>query len=367
MKPARERRWHPEHVRVLRVEPQLGALLDGRASDLALWLEPGDLLVVNDAGTLPASLFGRTGDGAPLEVRLAAERAPGAWAAVLFGEGDWRARTEDRPPPPRLEPGERLVLSEGPGARLRAQVRAVSRLSPRLVELRFEPEGDAFWAALFRAGRPVQYSHLEHELELGDVQTAYATRPWAVEAPSAGLPLTSGLLVELRRRGVGIAAVTHAAGLSATGDPALDAALPLPERTEVAAAAVAAVVETRARGGRVVAAGTSVVRALESAAGRHGPRASTGVTNLRVGPEYQPRVVDGLLTGIHEPGTSHFELLQAFAPREALDAALAFAEAHGYLGHEFGDALLVLPPRRSARTPRDVRRLALDVGVQEEA
>jgi S-adenosylmethionine:tRNA ribosyltransferase-isomerase len=244
---------------------------------------------------------------------------------------------------------------------------AVSTRSPRLVALSFERCGDALWTALFRAGRPVQYSHLSRELELWDAQTAYAARPWAVEAPSAGLPLTSGLLAELRRRGVAIAPVTQAAGLSSTGDAALDATLPFPERFEVGAAAAAAVAAVRSAGGRVVAAGTSVVRALESAAGRHGPRASTGVTNLRVGPEYQPRVVDGLLTGIHEPGTSHFELLQAFAPREALDAALAFAEAHGYLGHEFGDALLVLPPRRSARTPRDVRRLALDVGVQEEA
>lgn len=345
MTPAVRRRWRPEEIRLLRVEPGSGALLDGYASDLATWLEPGDLLVVNDAGTLPASLSARTADGAPLEVRLAAERAPGVWEAVLFGDGDWRERTEDRPAPPRLGPGSLLVFAGG----LRARVVAFSKISPRLVQLRFEQDADAFWSGLFREGRPVQYSHLTGRLELWDTQTAYAARPWAVEAPSAGLPLTNGLLAELRRLGVAIAPVTHAAGLSATGDPALDAALPLPERYEVGERAVTAVVAARSRGGRVVAAGTSVVRALESATGPRGLEARSGVTRLRLGPSHRLRSVDGLLTGLHEPGTSHFELLRAFLPALALETAHAHAEARGYLGHEFGDAMLVLPERQTAR------------------
>jgi S-adenosylmethionine:tRNA ribosyltransferase-isomerase len=136
--------------------------------------------------------------------------------------------------------------------------------------------------------------------------------------------------------------VTHAAGLSSTGDPALDARLPLPERFEVAQATVDAVTETHARNGRVVAVGTTVVRALESAALGGPLRAQSGDTGLRIGPGFRARVVDGLLTGMHEPDSSHFALLAAFAPRELLAAAHRHAEAVGYLGHEFGDVALVL-------------------------
>jgi len=133
------------------------------------------------------------------------------------------------------------------------------------------------------------------------------------------------------------------------GDPAIDAALPLPERYQVPLATAAAVAESRARGGRVVAIGTSVVRALESAAAPRGAVGRSAVTRLRLGPRRRPRLVDGLLTGIHEPGTSHFELLRAFLPESVLRAAAARAERAGFLGHEFGDAMLVLPPHRVGR------------------
>ncbi len=128
------------------------------------------------------------------------------------------------------------------------------------------PRGDALWAALYREGRPVQYSYLAHDLPLWAVQTVYAARPWAFEMPSAGRPLSWEILLALRRKGVRWASLTHAAGLSSTGDPAIDAALPLAERYDIPAATVRAVADTRARGGRVIAVGTTVVRALEGAA-----------------------------------------------------------------------------------------------------
>ncbi len=198
----------------------------------------------------------------------------------------------------------------------------------------------------------MQYSHLAGPLALWHVQTPFGSRPWAVEAPSAGRALTVTLLQDLRRRGVRLERVTHAAGLSATGDPAIDAALPLPERYEVPPATVEAVEETRARHGRVVAVGTTVVRALEGAAARNAGRlrAGSGVTDLRLGPEDRPRIVDGLLTGLHEPGTSHFALATAFAPRSLLESAFRHAEELGYLGHEFGDSSLLLPSTPPARS-----------------
>jgi S-adenosylmethionine:tRNA ribosyltransferase-isomerase len=208
----------------------------------------------------------------------------------------------------------------------------------------FDAQGAALWSALYRAGRPVQYSYTAGPLALWHVQTVYGARPWAVEAPSAGLPLTWNLLLALRRRGVRLASLTHAAGLSSTGDAALDAALPRPERSDIPAATVEAVEATRAAGGRVVAVGTTVVRALEGRAVQHGGRLvpGEGTTDLLLGPGFVPRVVHGLLTGVHEPGSSHHALLQSFAPLPLLKEAAGHAEARGYLGHEFGDSCLLL-------------------------
>src|SRR4029079_2214736 len=143
--------------------------------------------------------------------------------------------------------GERLRFGE-----LDAESVARAALSPRLVAIRFGATGDALWAALYRQARPVQYSYLAHELPLWAVQTVYAARPWAFEMPSAGRPLSWETLLALRRRGVARATLTHGAGLSATGDPAIDAALPLPDRYEIPAATVQAIADARARGGRVI-------------------------------------------------------------------------------------------------------------------
>jgi len=328
-------------TRLLHADPHTGALLDRWITDLPGSLRAGDLLVVNDAATLPASLRGRTAGGAEVELRLAAATSSvREWWGVLFGGGTWRQRTEDRPAAPELGPGSTL----GFGGQLAATIEAVSPISPRLVLLRFDREGADFWAALYQVGRPVQYSYLAGPLPLWQIQTAHAARPWALEMPSAGRPLDTGTFDELRRHGVSIASLTHAAGLSSTGDSSLDAALPLPERYEIPVATAAAVGRTRAHGGRVVAVGTSVVRALEDAAragrGRVGP--GHGLATLRIGAATRLFAVDGLLTGLHSPGTSHFELLQAFAPAALWATAHRHASAGGYLDHEFGDVGLLL-------------------------
>ena len=307
-------------------------------------LGPGDLLVVNDTATLPASLRGQDAAGRTLEARLVAHDNDVTFRAVLFGAGDWRTRTEDRPAPPRLGPGARLGFG-APGA-LAATVISVSPRSPRLVVLRFDRQGDAFWNALYRIGRPVQYAHLDHALPLWAVQNVYAQRPWAFEMPSAGRPLSWHRLGQLRRRGIAVASVTHAAGLSSTGDAALDAQLPLPERFEIPSATAAAIAQARARGGRLIAVGTSVVRALEGAHHSWGQvAAGVGVTSLRLSPGHRLQVVEGLLSGMHQAGESHFQLLGAFAPLPLLLRANAFAAARGFLGHELGDSTLILARR----------------------
>jgi S-adenosylmethionine:tRNA ribosyltransferase-isomerase len=137
--------------------------------------------------------------------------------------------------------------------------------------------------------------------------------------------------------------------MSSTGGAALDGRLPVPERYAVPEATRDAIFRAKGRGGRVVAVGTTVVRALEASALDHGGTltATEGVAKLLIGPGFRPRVVNGLLSGMHPPGTSHFSLLGAFAKRPLLDRALAHAEASGYLEHEFGDSCLVLPSEES--------------------
>jgi S-adenosylmethionine:tRNA ribosyltransferase-isomerase len=337
MAPASWPRAVPLDERLMHVDPSRGTVEDRRIRDLPDLLRSGDVLVVNDAATLPASLHAHV-NGKHLEIRLLENRGDGEWNAVLFGPGDWRTRTESRIAPPRVRKGDSMTI-----AGLSAYVTRVAALSPRLVTLKFHSEADLFWNAVYRFGRPVQYAHLGAELPLWHVQTPYAARPWAVEMPSAGRPLRWGMLLELRRKGVLLVSLTHAAGLSSTGDAALDGALPLPEHFDIPSPTVEAILHAKGNGGRVVAVGTTVVRALEGSVAANGAlRPSSGRTPLRIGPDFRPKLVDGLLTGVHEPGTSHFDLMRAFVSRPLLEKAHAHALSRGYLSHEFGDSVLIL-------------------------
>lgn len=361
MSPARAPRDRRSDARLLAVDAGTGQHADLQVADLPSLLRPSDLLVVNDAATVPASLRGRVASesqrvggagvgGAEVELRLAGfarpepgESADDVFWAVLFGPGDWRTPTEHRWPPPSLGVGARVALA---GA-LAAEVLAVSPISPRLVRIRFSLRGAALWAALYAHGKPVQYSYLREEVALWSVQTVYAARPWAVELPSAGRPLSWEILTRLRQSGVELAWLTHAAGLSSTGEPALDAALPLPERYEIPDTTALLVARTRRRGGRVIAVGTTVVRALEGAAqaaaasGSGQLLAPSGLTDLVLAPTSSLRIVDGILTGIHSPDESHFRLLGAFCPLPLLRTSWEHACTAGYLCHEFGDLSLI--------------------------
>ena len=323
----------PIHSRLLVADPDSGAMRLGALDDV---LAAGDVVVVNDAATLPASLRGMTTGGDPIELRLATPPEIG-WAIVM-GAGDWRIDTDHRPAPPILAVGDRLRFEA-----LIARVVAISPQSARLVQVRFDREGASLWHALYAIGEPIRYRYLDRAWPLEHFQNVYAGRPWAAEMPSAGRALDHRTLLALKRNGVEVHMLTHAAGLSATGEPALDRLLPFPERYEVPETTFRAVSLAR----RVVAVGTSVVRALESAA-----RGSlAGITSLRVGPETQLRAVDGILTNLHGPGESHFELLEAFAGRDFLAEAWQTADRLGLQEHEFGDEMLVLPGAL-ARTAR---------------
>jgi S-adenosylmethionine:tRNA ribosyltransferase-isomerase len=393
--PPEARGLRRDHVRLLVVDRATGAVGHHRFHELAGLLEPGDLLVANDSRTLPASLLGRTTAGEPLEVRLAAREEGGAgegerWAGRAGGwhgqNGGWRGQgggrgdgrqgqgggrrgpgerwaalvlgvpsdggdpalvpTDARPPAPALVVGERLRFAGG----LEATVLGRHEEAAPLVWLAFDVAGQRLAEALHRAGRPVRYAYVPRPWPLHQYQTLFAAGPGSVEMASAGRPFTVQTLRDLRDRGIELATISLHAGLSTYGDPATDRRYVPAEPYVVPEATAAAVAARRAAGGRVIAVGTTVVRALETAAAAGEPTAPTlrpgaGVTRLRIGPGHRLAAVDGLLTGLHEPEASHLDLLGAFLDRPALERAYAAALSAGYLWHEFGDVCLLLPRR----------------------
>jgi S-adenosylmethionine:tRNA ribosyltransferase-isomerase len=327
---------------------------DGRFTHIARdhfadLLRPGDLVVANDAATLPASLHGiHLPTGASIEVRLAGwtgvmARDVSHFAAVVFGTGDYHTRTEQRLPPPTLAPGDRLRL--GP---LSATIKSCLG-HPRLVSLEFDGSPDAIWAGIAHHGRPIQYAHIAEPLALWDVWTVVAGPPVAFEPPSAGFALSWKAIEGLHRRGVGFATMTHAAGLSSTGDTELDKRLPLAEPYSIPDATAMAIASAHARGGRIVAIGTTVVRALEHAARLDGVvRPGSGIATQRIDSTTRLTLVDAVFTGTHEPGTSHHDLLSAFAMPATIGRIDRELEAQQYRTHEFGDSVFI------ERAPQEV-------------
>jgi S-adenosylmethionine:tRNA ribosyltransferase-isomerase len=245
-----------------RIDRQFAKLLvadaDGAISHLpraalAALFQPGDLVVANNAATLPASSQGvHRPTGEPIEARLAgwiSFRDPTRFVAVAFGTGDHRILTEDRAPPPRLSAGDRLEF--GP---LIASVQCLLD-HPRLVRIRFVGSPASVMRDLVRHGRPIQYAHVPEPLRLWDVWTKIAADPIAFEAPSAGFALDWRTLKGWRERGVAFATLSHAAGLSSTGDAVLDRRLPFDEYYRIPDGCASAIEATKSRSGRVIAIG----------------------------------------------------------------------------------------------------------------
>ena len=355
MRAARFPAQRPRNAKLLVVDKRgrIGHCARSKFVDL---LNPGDLVIANDAATLPASLTGQHLPGGEfIEVRLAGRTSLAfdqiRWfSAVVFGEGDFRMNTEDRPPPPALTAGDQLVL--GP---LRASV--VRLLNhPRFASLEFEGSPNEIWEGLARHGRPIQYSHVPAPLALWDVWTAIAGPPVAFEPPSAGFALDWNTISIMRERGIGFATITHAAGISSTGDSELDALLPLDEPYFIPSSTAQAICGTRIRGGRIVAVGTTVVRALEHAASLDGvARTGVGLATEKIGISTPLKVVDAILSGTHEPGSSHYSLLRAFVDDETLGRVDGQLNAQDYRTHEFGDSVFAENMKSHVRFPGRLR------------
>ena len=344
----------PRDAKLLVVDGR-GRMTHAPRSRFVDFLRPGDVVVANDAATLPASLRGvHEPSGAEIEVRLAGRISLAAdavrhFSAIVFGAGDFHMRTEDRPPPPILAPGDRFRL--GP---LSATVETLLGHA-RLVRLSFDGSADSVWAGIARHGRPIQYAHMPVQLADWDVWTPIAAAPAAFEPPSAGFVLDWHSMQRMRARAIAFATLTLAAGISSTGDPELDRRLPFEEPYRIPDSTAAAIRRAREDGGRLVAVGTTVVRALEHAATRTGRICGgEGLSDQRVDANSRLRLVDVILSGTHEPDTSHYQLLRAFLDDAAIVAMTEALETHRYRTHEFGDSVLIERMTRVVETTDDV-------------
>ena len=321
--PAESRGLARDGVRLLVARRADRSIEHRRFFDLPDLLEPGDLLVVNVSSTLPAAVVARRGD---LRVHFST-RVPSL-------DDSWRVvelRSPDGSTPLKARTGQRIALPGGAELELAAPYLA----GGRLVVARLHG-AQAIDAYLEQHGEPIRYGYVRDAFPLGAYQNVYARSPGSSEMPSAGRPFTAQLIRRLVVNGVEVAPLTLHAGVSSPErhEP------PFPEEFEVPETTAALVNAAR----RVIAVGTTVVRALETQARPDGAViAGAGWTKLVITAERGLRAVDGLITGWHEPESSHLKLLQAAAGGSLLERSYEAALTHGYLWHEFGDSYLVLP------------------------
>lgn len=302
-------------------------------------LRAGDLVVVNTSATVPGEVDGHSSRHGPIVLHVATPLPDGSWVIELRTSPDAaRPVLDARPGDEIVAAGIAFTLESG----YPAEGSTPSGDGNRLWRAQPAParaEADVR-AALDRFGRPISYGYLSRHYPLAAYQPVFARHPGSAEMASAARPFTPDLVVELVARGVLLAPVTLHTGVSSqeAGE------LPQPERFRVPAATADLVNHVRARGGRVVAVGTTVTRALESAVGADGlARPAQGWTDRVVSLDDPPRVVDGLITGWHDAHASHLLLVESVAGAELTQRAYDAAVAGGYLWHEFGDSALLLP------------------------
>jgi S-adenosylmethionine:tRNA ribosyltransferase-isomerase len=323
-------------VRLLAATPD--GLVHATFAGLGRYLQPGDLLVVNTSATIAAALDGSRGDGPLVTVHFStplteSSQDDATWLVELRQNTAGRERVLD------ATVGETITLPAG--ASLALHYRYPESDSDRLWAASVKTEVSTVDEYLARYGRPIRYSYVPDPWPLSDYQTVFSREAGSAEMPSAGRPFTGDLVASLIAAGVSFAPITlH------TGVASLEAhELPLPERFSVSEPTAHLINLARSDGGRIVAVGTTCTRAVESAADESGVvRATSGWTDLVLGYGRPARVVNGLITGWHDPEASHLALLQVVAGSKLVSAAYAEAERADYLWHEFGDSCLLLPP-----------------------
>jgi S-adenosylmethionine:tRNA ribosyltransferase-isomerase len=320
--PPEARRLSRDGVRMMVAHRDTGELVHTRFRNLPDFLAPGDLVVINTSGVLAAAIDGLTPAGQRVGVHLSTKLTTDRWV-VEFRSGSERW-DNDTPVPPWV------ALGEGASLDVIGPYHGSDRLFIARLTL---PQPDTDWIA--HNGRPIRYRYVDRPWPIAMYQNVYANEPGSAEMPSAGRPFTPQVITRLVANGVMVTPIVlH------TGVASLEAdELPYPEYARVPDTTARLVELTRETGGRVIAVGTTVVRALETSGGRP----YEGWTDLVITPEREVHVVDGLLTGWHEPEASHLMMLEAIAGRELLEASYEASLAEGYLWHEFGDSHLILP------------------------
>jgi len=327
--PPERRGMRRDGVRLMIASGPSPRIEHGVFSELVDHLHPGDALVVNVSATVPAALTATTSDGSRLRLHVATPAAGGLWSAEIRTPEAGGATS----PGPDLEP-QTLTLPGG----ARADLLARSLRSPRLWIVAIVGPDDLL-DYLRLHGEPIRYTS-GPAWPLSEYQTVFATEPGSAEMPSAARPFTTGLVTRLVSHGVKVLPVLLHTGLSSFEDHEA----PGEERYRVPLSTAVVANDLRRGGGRVIAVGTTVVRALETVVNPNGDlHPGQGLTDLVVKPEQGVRAVDGLITGWHEPRSSHLLLLEAIAGRETLQEIYEVGLDDGYLWHEFGDSLLILP------------------------
>jgi S-adenosylmethionine:tRNA ribosyltransferase-isomerase len=303
-----------------------------RFADLPDQLAAGDLVVVNTSATLPAAVDGALPDGRRVVVHFATDLDDGTWVVEV------RPAVHAHGPVTSLVSGDRVWLTGDAAATLVTAYPDAGEPATRLWRAAISVPD--VLALLYRHGRAITYGYLHERWPLENYQTIFAAHPGSAEMPSAGRPFTAELVTSLLTRGVRMAPLTLHTGVSS---PEAGEA-PAPERYQVPEGTAELVNLTHRTGGRVIATGTTVTRALETVADANGSVTSGhGWTHLVLGPDRPARVVDGLITGWHAPGASHLLLLEAVAGADLVNTAYEQAVLRGYLWHEFGDSALLLP------------------------
>lgn len=317
----------------LMVSPGCDDPVDSTFDDLPAFVRAGDLLVVNTSATNPAAVDGTVG-GTAVRVHFSTVLPGDLWLVELRTPAGVSST-----PWSRDASGTRVVLDGGTTLDVLARFGSSQRLYVATLSL---PDREQFDPYLARHGHPIRYHYVHHDWPISAYQTVFANEPGSAEMPSAARPFTTALVTELVARGVGIAPIVLHTGVSSgeVHEP------PYPERYRVGSATADRINATHASGGRVIAVGTTVVRALETTADMNGQsHPGSGWTDLVIGPQRGVRVVDGLLTGWHEPKASHLLMLEAITGLDALRTAYAHALAERYRWHEFGDSHLIVADR----------------------
>jgi S-adenosylmethionine:tRNA ribosyltransferase-isomerase len=319
-----------DEVKLLVASRSDGAIRHAAFTELPDFLGSGDLLVVNVSATIPAAVSAVRAGGDRVRVHFSTRvpRLDERWRVVEL-------RADDAACTVRGRASERLLLRGGAELELVAPYAS----GPRLMLARYDGTSP-LEEYLERHGQPICYRYASGRWPLEAYQNAYAAIPGSAEMPSAGRPLTASLIAKLIAKGVLLAPITLHTGVSSLeyGEP------PFAEEFEVPESTVRLVNAARSWGGRVIAVGTTVVRALETVAAPDGTiRSGSGWTSLVITPEHGLRVVDGLITGWHEPEASHLALLEAVTGSDLLRRSYQLALANSYLFHEFGDSHLILP------------------------